>query len=105
MSGKEIVTVVYDERSRNWSSDPDINRIFLRTQNSYFADLLKTRGHLFLNEVYDALGLPRTSEGQLKGWIQPGNTIKLWTERRIEGEDVVRIMFEIDGVIYDKIES
>lgn len=31
--------------------------------------LLRSRGYLFLNEVYEALGLPITSDGQILGWI------------------------------------
>lgn len=94
---------IYDDRSQFWSSDPGINRIFLRTINSHANDLLRSRGHLFLNEVHDLLGLPRTSEGQLLGWLKQ-DSIRLWTEWRIEGEISVGLTFETHGVIYDKIE-
>ena len=47
--------------------------MFLRDQQRYMNDLLKTRGHVYLNEVYDALGFPRTKEGQIIGWLYDEN--------------------------------
>ena len=56
-----------------WSNDPEFNLMFLRDQQRYMNDLLKTRGHVYLNEVYDALGFPRTKEGQIIGWLYDEN--------------------------------
>lgn len=58
----------FDEYSTQWNKNPEYNRMFLHTQESYANDLLRTRGHLFLNEVYDMLGLARTQFGQTVGW-------------------------------------
>ena len=52
-----------------WSKDPEFNLMFLKQQQSYANDLLKSRGHLFLNEVYDLLGIQRTKAGNIVGWI------------------------------------
>lgn len=30
---------------------------------------LALKGHVFLNEVYDKLGIERTPEGQIVGWV------------------------------------
>lgn len=59
----------FDEYCNGWEKDPEYNLMFLRTQQSYANDLLKSRGHLFLNEVYDMLGIPRTKAGQVVGWV------------------------------------
>lgn len=59
----------FDEASAGWTKDPEYNLMFLKDQQRYANDLLKTRGHLFLNEVYDMLGLDRTKAGQIVGWI------------------------------------
>lgn len=52
-----------------WQSDNEYNLMFLKAQERYANDLLKSRGHIFLNEVYDMLGLPRTKAGQVVGWV------------------------------------
>lgn len=60
---------IYDDGNTCWSKSPELNLAFLKTQQNYFNDLLKSRGHVFLNEVYDALGFERTQAGQIVGWV------------------------------------
>ena len=62
----------FDNRSRNYENNSDYNMMFLRAREAYFNDILHIRGHLFLNEVYDALDLPRTAAGQIVGWTADG---------------------------------
>ena len=59
----------FDDGCNGWSKDPEFNLMFLKQQQSYANDLLKSRGHLFLNEVYDLLGIQRTKAGNIVGWI------------------------------------
>lgn len=59
----------FDEGCPNWTSHAGENRAFLSAQQNYFNDILRVRGHVFLNEVYDALGIERTPEGQAVGWV------------------------------------
>jgi hypothetical protein len=59
----------FDEYSPNWQNDPEYNLMFLKAQQQYANDLLKAKGRLFLNEVYDMLGLERTKAGQVVGWV------------------------------------
>lgn len=58
----------FDKTSRSYETNRDFNMMFLRAQQNYANDLLRARGHLFLNEVYDMLDLPRTKAGQVVGW-------------------------------------
>ena len=58
----------FDEFNPNWQNDPEYNLMFLKSQQQYANDLLKARGRLFLNEVYDMLGIERTKAGQVVGW-------------------------------------
>ena len=59
----------FDEMCPTWSKDAESNLMFLRNQETYANDLLKAKGYLFLNEVYDMLGIPRTKAGQIVGWV------------------------------------
>ena len=59
----------FDETSLGWERDADYNLMFLRRQQDYANEKLKSRGHLFLNEVYDMLGIARTKAGNVVGWI------------------------------------
>lgn len=60
---------VFDNGSYGWSKDAESNLIFLKQQQNWANDVLKSKGHLFLNEVYDMLNIPRTKAGQVVGWI------------------------------------
>lgn len=59
----------FDDGCVGWTKDPELNLIFLRQQEAAATKRLEDRGHLFLNEVYDMLGIPRTRAGQIVGWI------------------------------------
>lgn len=48
------------------------NDFFLSSQQNYFNNVLNVRGHVYLNEVYDALGLERSKAGQIVGWTKNG---------------------------------
>lgn len=60
---------VFDGTCVGWTKDPEYNMHFLKFQQNYCNDRLKAKGHLFLNEVYDILGFPRTKEGAVVGWV------------------------------------
>ena len=108
----------FDAASGNFAKDPEYNMMFLRRQQDYANEMLKARGHLFLNEVYDLLDIPRSKAGQVVGWIydKNGNTkgdnyvdFGLYrndqgTRRFINGlEYNILLDFNVDGVIYDLI--
>lgn len=59
----------FDVGNPNWEKDAEFNLMFLKRQQDYANDKLKAKGHLFLNEVYDMLGIPRTRAGQCVGWV------------------------------------
>ena len=66
----------FDESNPNWEKDSDYNLIFLKRTQSWANDKLRANGRLFLNEVYEALGIPTTKAGQVVGWIyDPENPV------------------------------
>lgn len=62
-------SIVFCEGNAGWDKDPELTKFFLVQQQNYANDRLRARGHLFLNEVYDMLGAPRTKAGAQVGWI------------------------------------
>lgn len=67
--GGSVYARFFDEYSTRWERHSEYNKIFLKNQQSYLNDILRARGHVFLNEVYDRLGLDRTPAGQIVGWL------------------------------------
>lgn len=59
----------FDEANPNWQPDAEYNLMFLKSQQQYANDLLRAKGKLFLNDVYDMLGIDRTKAGQVVGWV------------------------------------
>lgn len=111
----------FDEANPNWDKSPEQNMYFLKMAQNHLNDLLKARGHVFLNEVYDTLGFERSEAGQLVGWVySPDSTAMESGDGYIDfgifdSNDVVKRMFvngdersilldfNVDGVIYDLI--
>jgi len=98
------IEIVFNESSLHWRRDYDYNKYFLLAQQNYFNNCLATRGHVFLNEVFDALGMKRTTQGAISGWIGK-SFIHFGIQNKSESEMVITLTFNIDGVIYDKIED
>lgn len=59
----------FDETCAGWAKDPELNLTFLKLQMSYANKKLKEQGYLFLNDVYDMLGIQKTAAGQVVGWV------------------------------------
>ena len=104
----------FDSSNPHWDKNPTFSMMWLRGQQNILNDILHTRGHVFLNEVYDALGFPHTPQGAVLGWIdgEGDNCIdfglydpnKESVRRFVNGVDnVIMLEFNHDGVIWDKI--
>lgn len=118
LNGVSEYAKFFDEVSTNWSKDPEYNLMFLRRQQDWANEKLKATGYLFLNEVYDMLGIPRTQAGQVVGWIYDKKNpngdnyvdfgiYDVHSEAKrgfVNGvERSILLDFNVDGVIYDKI--
>lgn len=110
-----MYTRCFDESNRMWKKDAEMNKFFLVCQQAHANDLLKIRGHLFLNEVLDMLCLPRSPMGQDVGWMLNGGgdgfvSFGIWDATKeakrefINGyERCIWLDFNCDGYIKDKI--
>lgn len=59
----------FDRGNVNWCKSPEATLMFLKGVQNYCNDKFHVQGHLFVNDVYEELGIPKTSEGQFFGWI------------------------------------
>lgn len=100
----------FDEFSPRWQKNAEYNKIFLQAQQNYFNFTLQSRGHVFLNEVYDNLGIERTTPGAVVGWVL-GNggddyidfkMFETGNEAFVNGyERSILLDFNVDGPIYN----
>lgn len=118
--GESMYARWYDDISAsNWKTDPDLNLMFLRQQQCWANDMLRHRGHMFLNEVYEMLGMEHSSAGSQVGWIYDkdhpnGDNIIDFGIYDPDGipfdffngrEGAILLDFNVDGVIWDKIDD
>lgn len=59
----------FDDGCTGWTKDSEQNLYFLKCQQNYANERLQKKGYLFLNDVYEMLGIPKTKAGQIVGWI------------------------------------
>ena len=114
--GPSMYAKFFSDHCPDWQSNPEYNRSFLQCQQNYMNEKLRTRGHLFLNEVYDALGIERTQAGAVVGWViskDGDNFVDFGIFDDLTNPHVrdfvngvsnsILLDFNVDGVIYDKI--
>lgn len=106
----------FDASCAQYEDNMDYNLMYLRAQEQFANDRLKTDGYLFLSDVYEALGIKRTKMSQTVGWIyKPENPDGdnfvdfgiLETNRETEDggyEKVILLEFNVDGPILDLID-
>lgn len=114
----------FDETNEHWCSErqygpnaTEYSMIFLRQTQSWANRILEVRGYIFLNEVYQALGLDMTDIGAITGWVKDGehddfvdfglyDINKEATRRFVNGTNKHAILldFNVDGNIIGKID-
>lgn len=109
----------YDDGCKGWTKSPEDNFRFLKIQQSIANKMLKDRGYLPLNEVYEMLGIPKTKAGHVVGWVYNEKhpvgdnfvDFGIFDANRATNRDFVNgyertilLDFNVDGVILDLIE-
>lgn len=107
----------FDSTSKYWEKDPEYNLMFVTNVERHANDKLRTKGRLFLNEVYRDLGLEETKIGQVYGWVYDENNpdgdnyvdfgifeTTVANTRFVNGlEPVILLDFNVDGNIWEKM--
>ena len=116
---------IMDAKSSQWKNDINYLLMFLQGQQNYWNDVLRLRGHVFLSEIYDALGFERTPESIVVGWVYDEEHIGdqyISFVRNVNGQmvdniselgddvyaidphyPIIPLDFNVDGPIWDKI--
>lgn len=120
---QEVYSKIFDQYSDRWrrSWTPDQVWDYLRQKQREANDMLRIRKHIFLNEIYDMLGMDRTEEGAVVGWIltksNPNSFVDFGLDTMPEderrrfltaerNEDIrIWLRFNPDGLIYNMIDK
>ena len=106
---------IFDSSNTHWQTSPDYNLNFVQVQETMANQRLARKGHLFLNDVFDDLGFPRTRAGAVTGWVYEGgngdghvdfgiqdlqghHSRLLGTDNEV---DAILLDFNHDGIILD----
>lgn len=123
LTGASQYAVIFaPETSRNFSNNADYNLTTLTAAQAMLTDKLVSRGYLFLNDVFEFLGMAKTEAGQYVGWIykteqdyangmKGDNHVDFYLDRGInitkdhflrDGQGNILLDFNVDGMIIDK---
>lgn len=98
----------FEHGNPNWiDGDIEENLRWLALMESFINDRLRANGHVFLNEVRRGLSLEDTPAGAVTGWINNNSEdgdgqIDFRAEPLADGT-AIRLNFNVDGVVFDKI--
>lgn len=117
--GREFSQYTVDKNGKTilnpyWQPDNDYNLVFLKKQERFANQILRSKGYLILNDVYDMLGLPLTKAGHLIGWIYCEDEANPMGDNYIdfglnnddvlfsdEDESTLVLDFNVDGSIWE----
>lgn len=106
----------FNEKNEYFSLEPGVNKMWLTGVQTHMNNMFQARGHLMLNEVKDALNLPRTADGQVLGWVLGAGTGDNFIDFGFLASDdphtvafrdgevaTVQFNFNVDGIVHDLI--
>lgn len=108
---------LFNESNPNWKDTPEYNIMFLRQVETHLNTRLSTEGHMFLNRVYEELGMEHTEAGAVAGWLYERGTgdnvidFGIWDDDRkthlwdfmVGNEGEIMLDFNVDGPIHKKL--
>lgn len=111
----------FDELSTEYDRSSEYNKNYIIAQQNILNEKLRAQGYLFLNDAYEALGLPKSKAGQVVGWIFDRDhqsyidfgmfdVYRLSDDERLQKsafingqEPSILLDFNVDGVIIDDV--
>lgn len=106
----------FNDKNDYFSNEPERNKMWLTGVQTHMNQLFQVKGHLFLNEVKDALNMPRTADGQVLGWVLGAGTGDNFVNFGFLDSDdpntvafreglvpEVQFNFNVDGVVHNLI--
>lgn len=102
----------FDCHNPFWDKDMAYNWMFLRFRQNYFNDKLRADKYVFLNDVLEELGFPKTRAGQEVGWVYDpdnpncDNYIDFGAFEAVMSENggnrVILLDFNVDGSVINR---
>lgn len=104
----------------NWDEETEYVELFLNKTQRYANDILCTRGYLYLNTVYEMLGVKQSKLGQEIGWLYrrdnpDGDNQVIFKVKKVQipvsndpddGYQVAYMIdFNVDGDIHSRMED
>lgn len=87
----QAIRIKFDSKNYNWKSDQECNRMFLHITEQHINDVIRARGYIYLNQIYEELGCE---------WNPDDRNVCVRT--KVEGKPpLVQIsaLYEPDGVL------
>ena len=114
--GFSELAVCFDDKCKGWNPNPEFTKTHLLRTQEFFNERLRAVGHVYLNEILEAFGMPGTKSGHMIGWVYNEEdtslsncidfglfeTFKEQTRDFMNGRDkFCWVDFNVDGNIYD----
>lgn len=101
---------IFDSSCKDWDKDREFNMMYLKAQQTYFNDILRNRGYVFLRDVYECLGFPVTQTSLFVGWYyDPTNAfVDNYIDFDVhvkEDESGIELDFNVDGDITNQFKD
>lgn len=109
-------TRILDWTNPHYDNNLDYLLFFARAQQSYFNDKLYANRYVFMNDVDEALGFPKTKAGQIVGWRRDNTDEKIdnYIDFSIQEDwaldeyglkrPILLLEYNVDGSILDKVD-
>lgn len=95
------IDIRFDSANVNWNSRYEYNQTFISMTQNYLNNLVRLRGHVFLNEMYDMMGVKRTTQGATDGWTSD-NYIRITFMYSPETDEAEKaIILRVHGIVRD----